>query len=110
MAKKSQTPRCLEKREKVYLYMMALDTINLEKVEKDEGLDAYEKLWEASGLAHSINMPHYFRVGLLLEAIRRSKEKAVELLGTMCGDVLADQTWVEKIIHSTKLRLADIEA
>ena len=33
----------------------------------------------------------------------------VELLGTLCGDVSADRTWVEESIHSTNLRLVDIE-
>ena len=51
--------------------MMAIDTINLEEVRKDEGLNTYEKVWEASDLAHSIDMTNSFRVGLFLEAISR---------------------------------------
>ena len=31
-------------------------------------------------------------------------------MGNLCRDVLADQVWVDKIILSTNLRLADIEA
>ena len=34
----------------------------------------------------------------------------MEILGTLCGYVLADRTWVEDSIHSTNLRLAYIEA
>ena len=106
--RKSQTPRRPEKREKVDFYMMALDTINLEEVGNDEGLYTYEKVWESSDLAHSINMPHFFWVGLLLEAVSRKQEKAVEILRTLCGDVLVDQIWVEESIHSRNLQLADI--
>ena len=76
---------------------------------KDEGLAIYEKVWDSSALAHSINMPHSFRVGLFLEAISRSQEKAVELLGMLCEDVSEDQKWVEESIHSTNMRLANIE-
>ena len=71
MDKMTQTPRQPDNWEKVYLYIMALDTINLEELGKDEGLVTYEKVWEASDLAHSINMPNSFQVGLFLEAIIR---------------------------------------
>ena len=80
---------------------MVLETINLEEVGKDEGLVTNEKVWEASDLDHSINMPHSFWLVLSLE---------MELLGTLCGYVSADQMWVEDSIHSTNLYLADIEA
>ena len=83
--------------------MMALDTINLEEVGKDEDLSIYEKVWEDFALDHSINTPHSFRMWLLLKAIIRRQEKAVELLGTLCGDILVDQTWVEESIQSTNL-------
>ena len=86
----AQTPLQPDKRENVDLDMMALYTINLEEVSKDEGLATYEKVWEASALAHSIDTPHSFWVGLLLAAISKRQEKAVELLGTLCGEVLAD--------------------
>ena len=88
----AQTPRCLDKREKVDLDMIALDTINLEKEGKVEDLATYEKMWEASALAHFINIPHLFWVGLFLEVISRSQDKAVELLGKLHGEVSADWT------------------
>jgi len=34
----------------------------------------------------------------------------VELLRTLCGDVSDNLVWVDESIHSTKLRLANIEA
>ena len=43
-AMRAQTPFCLNEREKVYLDMMVMDTINLEEVGNDEGLATYEKL------------------------------------------------------------------
>ena len=89
--------------------MMDLNTINLEDVGKDEVLLTYEKVWEALALAQSIDMPHSFQVRLFLEAISRRQDKVVELFGTLCGDVLADRTWVEESIHSINLLLADIE-
>ena len=42
-AKMTQTPHHPDKREKVDLYMMALDIINLEEVGKDKGLATYER-------------------------------------------------------------------
>ena len=48
-------------------------------------------------------------MGLFLEAIIRRQEKAVELLGTLCGDVLEYHKWVDESIQSTNMRLADIE-
>ena len=53
-AKKTHRP---DKKEKIDLDMMALDTINLVEVGKDEGLATYEKVWEASALDHSIDTP-----------------------------------------------------
>ena len=76
---------------------------------KDEGFATYEKVWESSDLYHSINTPHYFWVGLFLEAIIRRQEKAVELLGMLCEDVSEDRMLVEESIHPTNLRLADID-
>ena len=67
-------------------------------------------MWKASDLAQSIDTPHSFWVGLVLEAISRRQEKAVELLVMLCGDVLTYRTWVEESIHSTDLRLAVIGA
>ena len=90
--------------------MVSLETINLEDVGKYGGLSTYEKLWEDSALAHSIDTPHSFWVGLFLDAIIRRQEKAAELLGTMCGEFSVYQMWAEESIHSTNLRLADIEA
>ena len=49
-------------------------------------------------------------MGLFLEAITRSQDKAVELLGILYGDVLDDCLWAEKIIQSKNLQLAEIEA
>ena len=106
----AQTPRRLDKREKVDLDMIELGTINLEEEGKVEDLATYEKMWEASALAHLINTPQPFWVGLFLEVISRSQDKAVELLGTLRGDVSADWTWVDNSIHTTNLRLEDIEA
>ena len=74
---------------------MAVYTINLEEVGKDEVLDTYEKVWEASALAHSIDMPYSFWVGSFLEAIIRSQEKVVELLGTLCVGCLGGLDVVE---------------
>ena len=76
---------------------------------KDENLGIYEKVWKAYALDHYMNVPHFFWVGLLLEAVSRKQEKAVEILRTLCGDVLVDQIWVEESIHSRNLQLADIE-
>ena len=67
----SQNPHHPDKMENVDLDMMALDSINLEEVGKDEGLIIYEKVWEASAFTNSIDIPHYFWVGLFLEAISR---------------------------------------
>ena len=61
-------------------------------------------------MSHYINMPHAFWVGLFLKVTIRRKEKAVEILGTLCRDVLADRVWVYESILSTNLRLEDIEA
>ena len=55
-------------------------------------------------------MPQTYRVGLFLKAIIRRQEKAVDLLGNLCRDVLADRVWVDESILSTNLRLSDIEA
>ena len=49
-------------------------------------------------------------MGLLLGAISRRQEKAVEILGTPCGDVSEDRTWVEESIRSKNIHLEDIEA
>ena len=51
-------------------------------------------------MAHYIDMPQDFWVGLFLDSIIRSQDKAVELLGTMCRDVPVDQAWVDEIILS----------
>ena len=72
--------------------MLVLDTINMEELGKDEGLETCENLWEASALDHSVDMPYSFWVGLFLDTISRRHEKAVELLGKLCGDVSVDQT------------------
>ena len=66
-----QTPHHPDKREKIDLEMTTHDTINLEEVGKDEGLIIYEKVWEASAFTNSIDIPHYFWVGLFLEAISK---------------------------------------
>ena len=47
---------------------------------------------------HTIDMPNFFWVGLLIEAISKGKEKLVELLGKLYGEVSADKTWVEESI------------
>ena len=91
----------LYKRDKDDLDMMAPNTIKLEELGKNEGLGTYEKLWEAFTLSQSINIPHYFWVGLFLETISRRQEKTVELFGTLYGDVFSDWMWVEESIHST---------
>ena len=41
----SQNPHHPDKMENVDLDMISLDSINLEEVGKDEGLDTYEKMW-----------------------------------------------------------------
>ena len=105
----SQTPRHLDKREKFDLEMIALDTIKLEEIGKEEGLVTYEKVWAASDLDHYIDMPHYFQVGLFNEAIIRRQEKAMEILVTVCGDVSTDRTWMEESINFIKFGFADIE-
>ena len=46
---------------------------------------------EASAWDHSIDMPQAFRVGLFLKAIIGRQKKAVELLGTLCKDILEDK-------------------
>ena len=76
----------------------------------DEGLTIYEKMLEASDLVHSINMLQTFWVGLFLEAIIWRQEKAVEILGDLCRDVLEDRAWVDESILSKNLKLADIES
>ena len=91
-ARVAHTPCRLDKREKVDLVMMELDTINLEEEGKVEDLANYENMWEASALAHFINIPHPSWVGLFLEFISRSQDKAVELLGKLHGEVSADST------------------
>ena len=88
-SRKVQTPRHMEKIEKVELDVMALDTINLDEVGKDKLLETYEKLWGASDLAHSIDRPNSYQLGLFLEAISRRQEKAMEILGTLFGEVSA---------------------
>ena len=70
--------------------MMELDIIKLEEVGMYEGLTIYENMWEASASDHSINMPQVFRVGLLLKSIRKTQEKVVDLLGTLCRDISED--------------------
>ena len=106
----AQTPRSPVKGKQTDLDMMDLDNINLEEVGMDESLNIYEKMWEASALNHSVDMPEAFRVGLFLKAISRRQKKAVELLGTLCRAVSVGWAWVVDSILSTNLRLADIEA
>ena len=55
-------------------------------------------------------MPQSFWVGLFPEAISTRQDKAVYLLGILCGDVLSYRAWVDDSIHSTNLRLVGIEA
>ena len=86
-ASMAQTLHHPVKVEHIDLDMMGLNTINLEEMGMDEGLVIYEKVWEASASAHSIGMPQYFRVGLFLDTTIRKQEKAVELLGMLCGDL-----------------------
>ena len=109
-ARTAQNPRHPVKGKYADLDMMELDTINLEEVGMDEGLTIYENIWEASASDHSINMNHAFHVGLFLKYTRRRQDKAVELWGNLCRDVLADQVRVDEKILYTNLRLADIEA
>ena len=59
---------------------------------------------------HSIDITQAFWVGLFPKSISRSQEKAVELLGTLCRDVLVYCAWVDEIILSTSMPLSDIEA
>jgi len=70
-ARMAQIPCRPDKREKVDLDMMTLDTINLEEVGKDEGLATHEKVLEASAMAYSTDTLHSFWMGLFLEAISR---------------------------------------
>ena len=88
--------------------MMTLDTINLEDVGKYEGLVIYEYLCQAYVWYHYIDTSHSFWVGLFIEATRRRQENMVYLFGTLRGDILEDWTWVEDIIYSTNLLIADI--
>ena len=67
-------------------------------------------MWEASASDHSIDIPQAFRVGLFFEAIRRRQEMAVDLLRTLCRDVLEDWVRVDDITLSKNLRLTYIEA
>ena len=67
-------------------------------------------MWEDSALDHLIDILHSFQVGLFPKAISRSQEKSVELLGTLCRNVLDDRTWVEESINSINLQLVAIEA
>ena len=47
---------------------------------------------------------------LLLKAISRRQEKAVDFFGTLSWDVSVDQAWVDDIILSTNLLLVYIKA
>ena len=105
-----KTSRRPVKYKQTNLYIIELDTINLEEFEMDEGLTIYEKMWGASALDHSIDMNQAFWVGWLLKAISRRQEKAVDLWGTLCRDVSSDQVWVDESILYTNLQLAEIEA
>ena len=70
-ASTDQTSRCPIQGEETNLDMPELDTISLEEVGMDEGLTTYEKMWEASASAHSIDMPQAFWMGLFLKTISR---------------------------------------
>ena len=70
-ASTTQTPRWTVKGLHTNLYMMWIDTINLEEVGMDEGFIIYEKMWETSASAHSIDLPQAFRVGLFIKSISR---------------------------------------
>ena len=89
-ARKAQNPYPPFKGKQTDLDTTDLDNINLEEVEMDEVLTIYENMWEYSASDHLINTPQDFRVGLLLKGTIRRQEKAVDLLGTLCRDVLAD--------------------
>ena len=71
-ARTDQTPERPDKGENTDLGTMVLDTINLDEVGMDEGLNIYGNMWDAYASDHSIDIPQAFRVGLFLEAISRS--------------------------------------
>ena len=69
----------------------------------DEGLTIYKNMWEAYDLDHSIDISQAFCVGLFLGDISSRKEKGVDLLGTLCRDVLVDRARVDASILYTNL-------
>ena len=89
---------------------MVLDAPNPEEVGKEDGLEVYEKVWGAVASHISIAMTHTFILGDLQESLSLRQDKYVERLQKLCADVALDRTWAEKGLHTTNIRVADLEA
>ena len=84
---------------------MALDAPKLEYVVNENGLEVYQKVWEAWASQISIAMPQTFRVGYFLEYLSLRQDRAVELLQNLCTNVAVYSTWADEGLCTTKLHV-----
>ena len=71
---------------------MVLDAPDPEEVGKEDGIEAYEKVWGDLSSQLSIYMTQIFRVGYLLESLILIQDRAVELLQNLCAGLATDRT------------------
>ena len=89
---------------------MVFDDPKPEEVVKEDGIEVYEKVWGASASKNSNSTTQTFRVGSFLESLILRQDRAVELLQNLCADVATDMTWDDKGLHTTNLRVVELEA
>ena len=89
---------------------MVLDAPNPEEVGNEDGLEVYKKVRGDVSTHIPITMPQSFRLGAFLESLSLRHDRAVERLKKLCADVASDRTWDDKVLHTTNLRVEDLEA
>ena len=89
---------------------MVLDAPNPEEVGNEDGLEVYKKVRGDVSTHIPITMPQSFRLGAFLESLSLRHDRAVERLKKLCVDVASDRTWYDKGLHTTNLRVEDLEA
>ena len=89
---------------------MAIDAPNPEEVGKEDVIEMYEKLWEASVSQLSISVSPTFRLEDFLYSLSLIQGIAVEFSKKLCADVAADSTWADKGLLTTNICVADLEA
>ena len=104
---KSQSPKRIFNSERD-IDALAIDAPNPEEVGKEDVIEMYEKLWEASVSQLSISVSPTFRLEDFLYSLSLIQGIAVEFSKKLCADVAKDRTWSEIGVLTTNICVTDL--